>query len=39
MALSDGELAAARVTIGNGLAEDLRYGPDITTLATVQGRC
>ena len=36
MALSDGELAAARVTIGNGLAEDLRYGPDITTLATVR---
>ena len=35
MALSDADLAAARVTIGNGLAEDLRFGPDITTLATV----
>ena len=33
--LSDGELNAARDTIRRGLKEDLRYGPDITTLATV----
>ncbi len=35
MNLSADELAAARETIQRGLAEDLRYGPDITTLATV----
>ena len=35
MALSDCELAEARATIGRALDEDLRYGPDITTLATV----
>ncbi|OBA60876.1 nicotinate-nucleotide diphosphorylase (carboxylating) [Mycobacterium sp. 1100029.7] len=35
MALSDGELAAALDTVRRGLDEDLRYGPDITTLATV----
>jgi nicotinate-nucleotide pyrophosphorylase (carboxylating) len=35
MVLSDCELAEARATIGRALDEDLRYGPDITTLATV----
>jgi nicotinate-nucleotide pyrophosphorylase (carboxylating) len=35
MALSDAELAEARATIGRALDEDLRYGPDVTTLATV----
>jgi nicotinate-nucleotide pyrophosphorylase (carboxylating) len=35
MKLSDGELSAARDTIRRGLKEDLRYGPDITTTATV----
>jgi nicotinate-nucleotide pyrophosphorylase (carboxylating) len=34
--LSEGELAEARATIGRALDEDLRYGPDITTLATVR---
>ena len=33
--LSDCELSAARDTIRRGLQEDLRYGPDVTTLATV----
>ncbi len=33
--LSDGERSAARDTIRRGLDEDLCYGPDITTLATV----
>ena len=33
--LSDCELSAARDTIRRGLQEDLRYGPDITTLSTV----
>jgi nicotinate-nucleotide pyrophosphorylase (carboxylating) len=33
--MSDCELSAARDTIRRGLVEDLRYGPDITTLATV----
>ena len=33
--LSDCELDAARNTIRRGLQEDLRYGPDVTTLATV----
>jgi nicotinate-nucleotide pyrophosphorylase (carboxylating) len=35
--LSGCELDAARDTIRRGLQEDLRYGPDITTLATVPG--
>jgi nicotinate-nucleotide pyrophosphorylase (carboxylating) len=35
MRLTDAELAEARATIVRGLDEDLRYGPDITTLATV----
>ncbi|WP_102140941.1 carboxylating nicotinate-nucleotide diphosphorylase [Mycobacterium hubeiense] len=35
MALSDYELAEARATVARGLEEDLRYGPDVTTLATV----
>lgn len=34
-ALSDAELAAASDTVRRGLQEDLHYGPDITTLATV----
>jgi nicotinate-nucleotide pyrophosphorylase (carboxylating) len=33
--LSDAELAAARAAIALALDEDLRYGPDVTTLATV----
>ncbi|CRZ14502.1 carboxylating nicotinate-nucleotide diphosphorylase [Mycolicibacterium neworleansense] len=35
MALSDIELAEARATITRALEEDLRYGPDVTTIATV----
>ena len=35
MGLSDRELAEARATISRALDEDLRYGPDVTTLATV----
>jgi nicotinate-nucleotide pyrophosphorylase (carboxylating) len=35
MTLSDGELAVALDTVRRGLDEDLSYGPDITTLATV----
>jgi nicotinate-nucleotide pyrophosphorylase (carboxylating) len=35
MNLSECELAEARVTIRGALDEDLRYGPDVTTLATV----
>ncbi|MDT5350937.1 MAG: hypothetical protein QOH91_4224 [Mycobacterium sp.] len=35
MMLSDCELSVARDTIRRGLKEDLRYGPDITTMATV----
>ncbi|MEM6107791.1 carboxylating nicotinate-nucleotide diphosphorylase [Mycobacterium sp. 050272] len=35
MTLSDAELAVALDTVRRGLDEDLRYGPDITTLATV----
>jgi nicotinate-nucleotide pyrophosphorylase (carboxylating) len=35
MMLSDGELNAARDIIRRGLSEDLRYGPDVTTMATV----
>ena len=29
------ELAMARAVVARGLEEDLRYGPDVTTLATV----
>jgi nicotinate-nucleotide pyrophosphorylase (carboxylating) len=35
MALSEAELLAARDVIRRGLDEDLRYGPDVTTTATV----
>ena len=35
MDLSADELAEARATIARALDEDLRYGPDVTTLATV----
>ncbi|WP_116375794.1 carboxylating nicotinate-nucleotide diphosphorylase [Mycobacterium sp. MFM001] len=35
MALSNAELAEARATISRALDEDLRYGPDVTTSATV----
>ena len=35
MVLSECELAEARATISRALDEDLRYGPDVTTLATV----
>lgn len=35
MMLSDAELAEARAAIGRALGEDLRYGPDVTTAATV----
>src|ERR1700752_4745877 len=35
MALTDRERSAAQDTIRRGLKEDLRYGPDITTQATV----
>jgi nicotinate-nucleotide pyrophosphorylase (carboxylating) len=35
MRLSDCELAEARITISRALDEDLRYGPDVTTSATV----
>jgi nicotinate-nucleotide pyrophosphorylase (carboxylating) len=35
MTFSDGELAEARETIKRALDEDLRYGPDVTTSATV----
>ena len=35
MQLSAGELAEARTTISRALDEDLRYGPDVTTFATV----
>lgn len=35
MQLSPEELAEARAVISRGLDEDLRYGPDITTVATV----
>lgn len=34
-ALSAGELVEARAVIARALEEDLRYGPDVTTLATV----
>jgi len=36
MGLSDDELTEARRVIARALEEDLRYGPDVTTLATVQ---
>jgi nicotinate-nucleotide pyrophosphorylase (carboxylating) len=35
MALSEAELSEARLVIARALDEDLRYGPDITTSATV----
>jgi nicotinate-nucleotide pyrophosphorylase (carboxylating) len=35
MSLSECELAEARATISRALDEDLRYGPDVTTAATV----
>lgn len=35
MELTQAELAEARATVCRGLDEDLRYGPDITTMATV----
>ena len=35
MGLSDEALAEARATIARALDEDLRYGPDVTTMATV----
>jgi nicotinate-nucleotide pyrophosphorylase (carboxylating) len=35
LGLDDSELAEALQTIRRGLDEDLRYGPDVTTLATV----
>ena len=35
MVLSECELAEVRATISRALDEDLRYGPDVTTLATV----
>ncbi len=35
MALTAAELDEARTTIARALDEDLRYGPDITTIATV----
>jgi nicotinate-nucleotide pyrophosphorylase (carboxylating) len=35
MHLDSEELDEARATIARGLAEDLRYGPDVTSLATV----
>jgi nicotinate-nucleotide pyrophosphorylase (carboxylating) len=35
MTLSNSELSEARATIARALDEDLRYGPDITTTATV----
>ncbi|ACC40843.1 MULTISPECIES: carboxylating nicotinate-nucleotide diphosphorylase [Mycobacterium ulcerans group] len=35
MTLTDQERDAARETIRRGLDEDLRYGPDVTTIATV----
>jgi nicotinate-nucleotide pyrophosphorylase (carboxylating) len=35
MELNDDELNEARAAVARGLAEDLRYGPDVTSLATV----
>lgn len=35
MQLSDIEMTEARATVSRALAEDLRYGPDVTTQATV----
>jgi len=35
MQLLDTEVAEARATVSRALDEDLRYGPDVTTLATV----
>lgn len=36
MTLSEQELVEARAAVGRALDEDLRYGPDVTTLATVE---
>ena len=38
MELSADELTEARRVIARALEEDLRYGPDVTTLATVSRR-
>ena len=38
MSFAESELADARLMIRRGLDEDLRYGPDVTTLATVPAR-
>ena len=35
MTLTDAERQEALITIRRGLDEDLRYGPDVTTEATV----
>ncbi|MDY6999775.1 MAG: carboxylating nicotinate-nucleotide diphosphorylase, partial [Actinomycetota bacterium] len=35
MQLTDAEITEARAVISRALDEDLRYGPDVTTLATV----
>ena len=35
MTLTEDEVTEARAVIARGLGEDLRYGPDVTTLATV----
>jgi nicotinate-nucleotide pyrophosphorylase (carboxylating) len=35
MALTDDELSEARAVIARALDEDLRYGPDVTSIATV----
>lgn len=35
MTLNEDERAEARAAVERGLAEDLRYGPDVTSLATV----
>lgn len=37
MTLTDSEVGEARAVIARALDEDLRYGPDVTTLATVAG--
>ncbi|MFB1297492.1 carboxylating nicotinate-nucleotide diphosphorylase [Mycobacterium sp. pW049] len=38
MMLTDEELTEARTVVARALDEDLRYGPDVTTLATVPAR-
>ena len=35
MGLTEAELTDARAVIARALDEDLRYGPDVTTMATV----